>query len=347
MQYNQLKKLLFLLPPEQAHYFAANSLSLAAKIPMVRTQMKKAFQCENSCLEREVMGLRFKNPIGLAAGFDKNATLIDPMALLGFGFLEVGTVTPRPQAGNPKPRLFRLPQDKALINRMGFNNLGVDAMVEQLKQLKEKRLIIGGNIGKNKSTPNEDAVEDYLYCFRALYHWVDYFVVNVSSPNTPNLRALQEKEPLEKLLNALQDENNQQSSPKPILLKIAPDLNDDQLNDIIDIVRSTTIEGVIATNTTISRDHLKTDQSELQEIGAGGLSGQPLEARSTAVIKFLRKALPKCTIIGVGGIHGAHSAMEKLNAGADLIQLYTGLIYEGPHLIKQINQSLLNKQTIT
>lgn len=289
-------------------------------------------------LERELFGLKFKNPVGLAAGFDKDAKLYNELSNFGFGFIEIGTITPKPQEGNPKKRLFRLKEDSAIINRMGFNNGGIEEAVERLK--KNSGVLIGGNIGKNKVTPNENAVDDYEICFNALFDYVDYFVVNVSSPNTPNLRALQDKEPLTQLLKALQVLNFKKDQSKPILLKIAPDLSDDQLLDIIDIVKITKIDGVIATNTTISREGLISDN----KTEVGGLSGKPLTKHSTEVIRFLaeksNKAFP---IIGVGGIHSAEDALEKLEAGADLVQLYTGFIYEGPRLIKSINKTLLKK----
>ena len=289
-------------------------------------------------LERELFGLKFKNPVGLAAGFDKDAKLYNELSNFGFGFIEIGTITPKPQEGNPKKRLFRLKEDSAIINRMGFNNGGIEEAVERLK--KNSGVLIGGNIGKNKVTPNENAVDDYEICFNALFDYVDYFVVNVSSPNTPNLRALQDKEPLTQLLKALQVLNFKKDQSKPILLKIAPDLSDDQLLDIIDIVNITKIDGVIATNTTISREGLISDN----KTEVGGLSGKPLTKHSTEVIRFLaeksNKAFP---IIGVGGIHSAEDALEKLEAGADLVQLYTGFIYEGPRLIKSINKTLLKK----
>ena len=294
-------------------------------------------------LEKELFGLKFKNRVGLAAGFDKDARLYQELSNFGFGFIEIGTLTPKPQAGNPKRRLFRLRQDQAIINRMGFNNQGVFDAVERLK--KNKNVLIGGNIGKNKVTPNQDAVKDYLICFDALFDYVDYFVVNVSSPNTPGLRELQDKEPLQNILNQLKRENRKlsqvhQTVEKPILLKIAPDLTDDQLMDIIEIVNNTKIDGVIATNTTVSRDNLKSPLMLTEE--TGGLSGKPLRNRSTEVIKFLseksNKAFP---IIGVGGIHSAEDAIEKLEAGADLVQLYTGFVYEGPSLVKKINKVIL------
>lgn len=289
-----------------------------------------------------VAGIKFPNPVGLGAGLDKDAVVTDEMACLGFGFIEIGTVTPKAQPGNEKPRAFRLPEDEALINRMGFNNRGAKAAADQLKKRQNHKLIIGGNIGKNKVTPNEEAVNDYVICFRELFDVVDYFVVNVSSPNTPNLRELQDKEPLQKLLLTLQEENKKNHIPKPIFLKIAPDLSNEQLNDIVEIVEVTGIAGVVATNTTISRSGLRADPEKVKLMGMGGLSGKPLTARSTEVIKYLRARLDKkFAIIGVGGIHSVEDAHEKLNAGADLIQLYTGFIYEGPALIKRINQSLL------
>jgi dihydroorotate dehydrogenase len=292
-------------------------------------------------LEREVFGLKFKNPVGLAAGFDKDAKLIDEMALLGFGFIEIGTLTPKPQEGNPHPRLFRLTQDESLINRMGFNNGGVLAAVERLKKRKSS-VIIGGNIGKNKVTPNENAVDDYLICLETLHPYVDYFVVNVSSPNTPNLRDLQEKEPLKQLLQAVKSANDLKQNPKPILLKIAPDLTDGQLDDIVEIVQETGIAGVIATNTTVDRSELSTPRSEVETIGAGGVSGRVLGKRSTEVIRYLhQKSKGAFPIVGVGGIFSSQDAIEKLEAGASLIQVYSGMIYEGPGLIKKIKKGLL------
>lgn len=296
---------------------------------------------EDPRLEREVFGLRFKNPVGLAAGFDKDAKLFNELHNFGFGFIEIGTLTPKPQDGNPKKRLFRLKDDSGIINRMGFNNGGVEDAVVRLK--KNKGVLIGGNIGKNKVTPNENAVEDYKICFDALFDYVDYFVVNVSSPNTPNLRELQDKEPLTMLLNTLQSKNQEKVSQKPILLKIAPDLTDEQLLDIIAIVKDTKIAGIIATNTTISREGLRSNRDLVNE--KGGLSGKPLTSRSTEVIRFLsEKSNNAFPIIGVGGIHSAKDALEKLEAGASLIQLYTGFIYEGPKLIKDINKALLRSK---
>jgi len=308
-------------------------IRLTAKIPGVRFFRKKIYHVNDKKLSRNLFGLTFINPVGIAAGFDKNGVLLDGLEDFGFGFIEIGTVTPKPQDGNPKPRLFRLKKDKAIINRMGFNNDGVMLIANRLKTKKTK-LIVGGNIGKNKITPNENAVDDYIICFNELYPYVDYFVVNVSSPNTPNLRDLQEKEPLTNLLNKLQGINFKKEKSKPILLKIAPDLTDSQLDDIIDIVHQTKIAGVIATNTTISRENLKSDSALTEKIGTGGLSGKPLTKRSTEVIRYLSTKSNKAFhIIGVGGIHSAEDALEKIEAGADLIQLYTGFIYEGPALV--------------
>ena len=333
-----IRKILFKYDPEEVHHFTFNMLKNLFKMPLTGTLARNKFVVEDKKLESKLFGINFKNPVGLAAGFDKNATLFDEFGNYGFGFVEIGTVTPKPQPGNPKKRLFRLIEDEAIINRMGFNNDGVKVIAERLRKRKTD-IIIGGNIGKNKVTPNENAVDDYLICFEELFDVVDYFVVNVSSPNTPNLRELQDKEPLTKLLQTLQDENNKKETPKPILLKIAPDLTDDQLMDIIDIVKTTKIAGVIATNTTISRDNLISEKRN----ETGGLSGKPVRERSTEVIRFLaeksNKAFP---IIGVGGIHSAKDAKEKLDAGADLIQVFTGFIYEGPELVKRINKGLLN-----
>jgi len=333
-----IKPILFLGDPEWIHYFVFSLIRWIHRIPGVPFLIKVLYQVHHPKLERELFGIRFKNPVGLAAGFDKDAKLYRELSNFGFGFIEIGTLTPKPQSGNPKKRLFRLPQDAALINRMGFNNEGVEAAIPRLQ--KNKNIIIGGNIGKNKITPNEKAVEDYIGCFEALYPHVDYFVVNVSSPNTPNLRELQEKKPLTDLLNTLQKRNQEKDQPKPILLKIAPDLTDDQLLDIIDIVKTTQTAGVIATNTTLSREGLlSANKNE-----TGGLSGKPLMQRSTEVIRFLseksQKAFP---IIGVGGIHKPEDAIAKINAGADLVQLYTGFIYEGPRVVKRINKALIKK----
>lgn len=333
-----IRPLLFKQDPEKVHHFTFDFLKNLMKVPGTASYMRGKFHLSDPRLERNVFGLKFPNPVGLAAGFDKDAKLFEELGNLGFGFVEIGTLTPKPQDGNPKKRLFRLQEDQAIINRMGFNNGGVDEAVERLK--KNRNLIVGGNIGKNKATPNDNAVDDYLYCFEALYDWVDYFVVNVSSPNTPNLRELQDKEPLTALLKALQKANVTRPIQKPILLKIAPDLSDSQLLDIIEIVQDSEISGVIATNTTINRDGLVSENREQ----AGGLSGKPLLKRSTEVIRFLsQKSKNAFPIIGVGGIHSPEDAIEKLEAGASLIQLYTGFIYEGPGLIKRINQKILEQ----
>lgn len=337
--YPLVKSLFFLFDPEKIHHFVFKMMKVLLQVPGMKGLWKILFVVKDKRLEREVFGLKFENPVGLAAGFDKDAKLFNELPYCGFGFIEVGTVTPIGQDGNPKKRLFRLPKDEAIINRMGFNNEGVEAMVNRLKKRKTKA-IIGGNIGKNKITPNEEAKNDYIKTFEALHPYVDYFVVNVSSPNTPNLRALQDKEPLTELLNLLVEKNRSKEKQRPILLKIAPDLTDEQLDDIIEIVQTSSIDGVIATNTTIDRTNLTSDTTE---IGAGGLSGKPLTKRSTEVIRYLstksNKAFP---IVGVGGIHSKEDALEKLEAGADLVQLYTGFIYEGPKLVKNINKALLN-----
>ncbi|SDL57392.1 quinone-dependent dihydroorotate dehydrogenase [Siphonobacter aquaeclarae] len=339
-----IRPILFRFDPESVHHFTFNFLKISLKLPFARSITRHFFSVSHPSLEREVFGLRFPNPVGLAAGFDKNAELVDELACLGFGFIEIGTVTPRPQPGNEQPRLFRLPADKGLINRMGFNNKGAGPAAARLRQRKSG-VLIGGNIGKNKVTPNENAADDYLACFHDLKDTVDYFVVNVSSPNTPNLRALQEKEPLTQLLLRLQQENLRQAAPKPILLKIAPDLTDSQLDDIVDIVRETGIAGVIATNTTISRENLHTPKSRIDAIGAGGLSGKPVTSRSTEVIRYLhQKSGGAFPIIGVGGIHSPEDALEKLKAGASLIQVYTGFIYEGPAQARRICRYLIDNQ---
>ncbi|WP_421764639.1 quinone-dependent dihydroorotate dehydrogenase [Ekhidna sp.] len=338
--YKLLKPLLFLFSPEKAHKITTGLLHFVLKMPFGKSIINGMFNFEDQRLEREVFGIKFKNPVGLAAGFDKNAELIDDFSNLGFGFIEVGTLTPKGQPGNPQPRLFRLPKDQALINRMGFNNDGVDDAVERLKSRKSN-IIIGGNIGKNKVTPNEKALDDYLVCFQHLFAYVDYFVVNVSSPNTPGLRELQEKEPLMKLLKALQEENNQKETPKPLLLKIAPDLSEAQLDDIISITKELNLDGLIISNTTIDRSGLDTAKKTVETIGAGGLSGKPVFNKSNEVLQYIRRHLPLVHIIAVGGIHSAQDAIEKINAGANLVQIYTGLVYEGPGLIKRINKELL------
>lgn len=333
-----IRPLLFLFDPEKVHQFTFRWLKFVNKIPFVPALLRAHYRLRDKHLEREVFGIKFPNPVGLAAGLDKNAELFSELSSLGFGFIEIGTVTPKPQPGNPPKRLFRLVEDEGIINRMGFNNEGVEAIVARLK--KNKNVIIGGNIGKNKWTENDKAHEDYLYCFEYLAPYVDYFVVNVSSPNTPNLRSLQEKEPLQKLLTLLQEANGKLPKSKPILLKIAPDLTDEQLMDIIDIVEQTHIAGVIATNTTITREGLTSEK----KAETGGLSGRPITQRSTEVIRFLaEKSQHRFPIIGVGGIHTPEDALEKLRAGASLVQIFTGFIYEGPSLIKRINKAIIKR----
>ncbi len=335
----------FLVDPEKIHHFVFRILKLQSILPGSLAVLEKMFCVDHPDLRKTVFGLTFKNPVGLAAGFDKDAKLIDELTALGFGFIEIGTVTPLPQPGNDKPRLFRLSEDHALINRMGFNNEGVTAAVERLKKRKS-RIIIGGNIGKNKVTPNENAADDYATCFDVLFPYVDYFVVNISSPNTPGLRDLQDKEPLRNLLLHLKQLSSTKNVRKPMLLKISPDLTEGQLDDIIQILKDTKLDGVVATNTTISREGLRSDRSKVEAIGNGGLSGAPLTDRSTSVIKYLRKNLgPKFPIIGVGGIMTPEDALEKISAGADLIQLYSGFIYEGPALVKKINKSILQQKS--
>ncbi|MEQ8364086.1 MAG: quinone-dependent dihydroorotate dehydrogenase [Cyclobacteriaceae bacterium] len=338
-----VRPFLFLFDPEAIHHFVFKVLSLKGKIPGFKPLLRALFDFKNPRLEKELFGLKFANPIGLAAGFDKDAKLIDELACFGFGFIEIGTLTPRPQPGNEKPRLFRLPQDQALINRMGFNNEGVENAVERLKK-RSSKVIIGGNIGKNKDTPNEKAFTDYMLCFDALYPHVDYFVVNVSSPNTPGLRELQDKEPLKRLMSHVKGLSRSKEKVKPVLLKIAPDLTTSQLDDIVEILKETKTDGVIATNTTISREALQTSSDVVSALGAGGLSGKPLTSKSTEVISYLRKQLgPHYPIIGVGGIMNPQDALEKLNAGADLIQLYTGFIYEGPGVVRKMNKRIVKK----
>jgi dihydroorotate dehydrogenase len=340
-----IKPFFFLFNPERIHHATFTLLRLTLALPGFKGFFKYWFCIEDERLKTEVFGIQFPNPVGLAAGFDKDAKLFNELEYVGFGFVEIGTVTPVAQPGNPKPRLFRLPKDEALINRMGFNNGGVEAAAIRLSHRKTK-IIIGGNIGKNKVTPNENALSDYVTCFEELYDYVDYFVVNVSSPNTPNLRALQEKEPLKALLGELMNLNQTKPVQKPILLKIAPDLTHDQLDDIIEIVGETKIAGIIATNTTIAREPLITDKSMVEAIGAGGLSGKPVKDKSTEVIRYLsQKSGGSFPIVGVGGIHSEQDALEKLAAGASLVQLYTGYIYEGPGLIKRINKAILAQKS--
>ncbi|MFT4061440.1 MAG: quinone-dependent dihydroorotate dehydrogenase [Edaphocola sp.] len=338
--YALLKYFLFKKDPEKVHYWVMAQLVRWCRVSFARNIVRRLFAHPQKNLGRTVFGIEFENPVGLAAGFDKDARWTDELECLGFGFVEIGTLTPKPQEGNDKPRLFRLPEDKALINRMGFNNGGAKAAAERLRRRKSK-VVIGGNIGKNKVTPNEEAVGDYEACLRELYDVVDYFTVNVSSPNTPNLRELQEKEPLRQLLGHLQQLNKQLGAPKPILLKIAPDLTNSQLDDIMDIVAATGIAGIVATNTTISREGLHTGQERLGAIGAGGVSGLPVRQRATEVIRYIHgRSNGSIAIIAAGGIFTAADAKEKLDAGASLVQVYTGFIYEGPGIVKNICKGL-------
>jgi dihydroorotate dehydrogenase len=338
-----IRPILLQFDPETVHKFTFKCFKLFQKSALIRSIVSAQFNVKNPKLERELFGLKFPNPVGLAAGLDKNAEAFDFLGCMGFGFIEIGTVTPKGQTGNPLPRLFRFVNDKALVNRMGFNNEGVEEVVSRLRK-KKTNVLIGGNIGKNKITPNDEAASDYVKGFEALFPYVDYFVVNVSSPNTPNLRELQDKEPLKKLLNELMQLNQAKEKTKPILLKIAPDLNQSQLDDIIEIVTETKIDGIVATNTTVSRDGLSYTDEQIKKVGAGGMSGQPLRDRSTEVIRYIHtKSNGSIPIIGVGGIMSKEDALEKLDAGASLIQLYTGFIYEGPALVKAINKEILSK----
>jgi len=337
--YRLLKFFLFRIDPERAHYFTMWWFMALLKIPGVKSIMKSLFSKKHPSLERTVAGMKFSNPVGLAAGFDKNGLFLHAMATLGFSHIEVGTITPRPQDGNPKPRLFRLIKSRALINRMGFNNDGVEVLAKRLQKPRPQGLIVGANIGKNKITPNEEAVNDYLTCFNRLYDLVDYFTVNVSSPNTPGLRSLQEKEPLTKLLSTLQEHN---LKSKPVFLKIAPDLTPLQLDEIVEIIIDTKLTGVIATNTTTTRDGLKESKEDVESIGAGGLSGAPILDMSVSVVQYLKdKSNGQFVIIGVGGIEDFNSAKKHLDAGADLIQVYSGFIYTGPGLVKGILRGVM------
>ncbi|GAL78016.1 dihydroorotate dehydrogenase [Algibacter lectus] len=338
-----LRPIFFSFDPEKIHHFTFSLVKFTSKIPGFKSIYRSLYVIENPKLERNVLGLTFKNPVGLAAGFDKNAVLYNELANFGFGFIEIGTVTPKAQEGNPKKRLFRLKDDRGIINRMGFNNEGLQAAIVQLKKNKGK-LIIGGNIGKNTQTKPEDYTKDYLECFNALHPYVDYFVLNVSCPNVGSHAKLNDKDYLEELIGAVQKANGTFATQKPIVLKIAPDLNNAQLDEIIELVKDTNLDGVIASNTSMDRSGLKASPERLEIIGNGGLSGQPVKDKSTAVIKYLseksNKAFP---IIGVGGVHSAKDALEKIDAGADLVQIYTGFIYEGPSLVKQINKAILNR----
>jgi dihydroorotate dehydrogenase len=350
MFYPLIRSLLFQFPPEGVHYFSMNMLKAGCSIPPVRKLLANHFSATDSRLGKDVFGLHFTNPVGLGAGFDKNALYLRELATLGFGFIEIGTVTPKPQSGNEKPRLFRLPADKALINRMGFNNDGAEAIARRLSVWKEKAVdhsygsvLIGGNIGKNKVTDNEDAWKDYISCFDQLFDVVDYFVVNVSSPNTPGLRALQERAPLKKILASLQEKNQAKNHPKPLLLKIAPDLGTEQLDDIVSLAAETQLSGLVATNTTISREGLQTPKARIEAIGMGGLSGKPVQQRAGDVLQYLHTQTGgQLPIIASGGIFTGADAQEKLDKGASLVQVWTGFIYEGPALASNICRSLLN-----
>jgi dihydroorotate dehydrogenase len=355
--YKILRSILFLLPAETAHYFSMNILKALCSIGFIRKIISNQFSVRDARLTKKALGLNFKNPVGLGAGFDKNAKYLTELQALGFGFVEIGTVTPRPQEGNDKPRLFRLPQDQALINRMGFNNDGVDVIAKRLKKWRKKQgnepssgndqlpsFIIGGNIGKNKVTPNEEAWKDYEICFRALHPYVHFFVVNVSSPNTPGLRELQEKDSLRKILTHLQQLNRSFGEQKPILLKIAPDLTISQIDDVIELAQEINLDGLVATNTTISREHLQTPNPKLQTIGTGGLSGKPLQKHSTEIVEYIiGKTGGKIPVIGSGGIFTAADAQQKISAGATLVEVWTGFIYEGPFIVKRICKALQTK----
>jgi len=352
--YKFVRNILFWFPPEWVHYFSMNCLKLLCSAGFVRSLLSKGFSPANNSFAKEAFKLDFKNPVGLGAGFDKNAKYLRELEALGFGFVEIGTVTPLPQNGNDKPRLFRLPKDNALINRMGFNNDGVKLIAERLKTWREKqlagtsnrqqgkfKLIVGGNIGKNKLTPNEDAWKDYEICFKELHPYVDYFVVNVSSPNTPGLRELQGKESLRKILRHLQMINNGKARSKPILLKIAPDLTQDQIDDVVDLALEIKLDGVVCTNTTISRAGLLTSKEEIEKIGMGGLSGKPVKERSTVIVDYIyKKTSGDIPIIASGGIFTPEDAIEKFNSGASLVQVWTGFIYEGPAIVKKICAAL-------
>ena len=338
-----IRRFLFLFDPEKVHYFTFSLIRVLCKIPFVSAIFRNLYQLNDKKLERNLFGLHFTNPVGLAAGFDKNAVLYNELANFGFGFIEIGTITPKEQAGNPKKRLFRLKDDEGIINRMGFNNAGVAEAIKNLKKNKHK-VIIGGNIGKNTNTNPEDYTSDYLEVFKELHPFVDYFVLNVSCPNVDSHAKLNDKEYLFELITACQKQNNLFQIKKPILIKIAPDLNNAQLDEIIALVAETKIDGVIASNTSTTRVNLKISNKRLKEIGNGGISGQPIKNQSTKVIKYLsEKSNKSFPIIGVGGIHSAADALEKIEAGADLVQIYTGFIYEGPGLIKKINKALLKK----
>ncbi|WP_299134217.1 quinone-dependent dihydroorotate dehydrogenase [uncultured Tenacibaculum sp.] len=338
-----IRPVFFLFDPEKIHHFTFSLVRFLSKIPLVSSVFRGLYQVNDKKLERNLFGLTFKNPVGLAAGFDKNAVLYNELADFGFGFVEIGTVTPKGQVGNPKKRLFRLKDDQGIINRMGFNNDGLELAIKQLKKNKGK-IIIGGNIGKNTDTAPENYTEDYITCFKELHPYVNYFVLNVSCPNVGSHAKLNDKEYLLELISEVQKLNNKEKIQRPILLKIAPDLNNNQLDEIVDLVNETKIDGVIASNTSIDREGLKASKERLEEIGNGGVSGQPVKNKSTKTIKYLSdKSNKSFPIIGVGGIHSEKDALEKIEAGADLVQIYTGFIYEGPSLVKRINKAILKK----
>jgi len=346
--YKILRQILFCFPPEQAHYISMNLLKSGCSLSFIKKIIENNFSINELNLEKELFGLKFSNPVGLGAGFDKNAMYLNELKTLGFGFVEIGTVTPEPQNGNPTPRLFRLPQDKALINRMGFNNFGVKAIKQKLenwqniqsKKISKKHLIIGGNIGKNKATDNNDAWKDYNFCFNELFDTVDYFVVNVSSPNTPGLRELQDKEMLRKILSELQNINISKQHKKPLLLKIAPDLITSQLDDIINLSAEVGLDGLVVSNTTIERENLLTEKKMVEKIGNGGLSGRPLKQKSDDVLKYIHQHSNQIPIIASGGIFNGKDAQDKFDAGASLVQVWTGFIYEGPSIVKNICNAL-------
>lgn len=336
-----IRPVLFLISPENVHTYVVFIMQFLHKFSFTKRIFNDIFTIRSSVLEKELFGIKFKNPVGLAAGFDKNAEFFHEFSSLGFGFIEIGTLTPKPQPGNPKPRLFRLPKDKALINRMGFNNIGVDAAVEKLKN-RSQSIIIGGNIGKNTDTDNDNVVEDYVYCFNKLYNYVDYFVINVSCPNIGDISKLQDQETLELILGKLIELRNSKTVQKPVLLKISPDLNFKQIDETIEIVTKLGIEGIVAVNTTITREKLTTSNKKLKKIGEGGLSGKPLNERSNEIIRYIKeKTGGKLPVIGSGGIVSVKDAINKLESGADLLQVYTGFIYEGPMFMKKINKELL------
>jgi len=350
--YKLLRNILFWFDAEKVHHFSMSILRFSCRFSFIEKLIQKKFRPTGKNLQRNFFGLEFSNPVGLAAGFDKNAKYLHELSALGFGFVEIGTVTPLPQDGNPKPRLFRLPKDRALINRMGFNNEGAAAAAKRLNKFKNaesklkagqkiNKLIIGGNIGKNKITPNEDAWVDYEICFNILHDFVDYFVVNVSSPNTPGLRDLQQKDSLKKILIHLQSLNNAKKIQRPLLLKISPDLMQNELDDIIDLALEIKLDGLVAANTTISRDNLISSENEINNAGAGGLSGKPLSKESTSITNYIfEKTKGKIPVISSGGIFTGKDAIEKFNAGASLVQVWTGFIYEGPDIVKKICKSL-------